>query len=213
MNLERLRAAEADFLGQYPLGFRDPALAAIGRKHNVDKLSAQAREAFARRAFARQGAVLDDLVRIVSRSSMVSMFEKPRFREFVAGLGGDDRDALAAALKQMLHGTGSSPRRGFETMVDLLLGEKLAKWSLVTAAPYYLHPDREVFVKPTTAKGVVAFFELDVPDYRPCPYWDFYAAYRAQILAMREQVHPDLAPNNAAFSGFLMMTMKGPGTP
>jgi hypothetical protein len=94
-------------------------------------------------------------------------------------------------------------------MVDLLLGEKLAKWSLVTAVPYYVHPDREVFVKPTTAKGVIATFELDVPPYRPCPSWDFYRAYREQILAMRALVHPDLAPNNAAFSGFLMMTMKG----
>lgn len=208
MNLERLRAAEADFLGRYPMGFGDPALVEIGKRHNVAKLSALAQERFTKDAFKRRGAVLDDMVRVIGRSSMVSMFEKPKFRDFVAGLDQDGRDRLADALKRMLHGRGSSPEQGFETFVDLLLGEKLAKWSLVTAVPYYMHPDREVFVKPTTAKGVIAAFELDVPTYRPCPSWDFYRAYREQILAMRDLVHPDLAPNNAAFSGFLMMTMK-----
>lgn len=208
MNIERLRAAEADFLGRYPMGFSDPALAEIGKRHNVAKLSAMAQQCFSKGAFTRQGAVLDDMVRVIGRSSMVSMFEKPKFRDFVGGLDQDQRDTLVDALKRMLYGKGSSPEQGFETMVDLLLGEKLAKWSLVTAVPYYVHPDREVFVKPTTAKGVIAAFELDVPPYRPCPSWDFYRAYREQILAMRALVHPDLAPSNAAFSGFLMMTMK-----
>jgi hypothetical protein len=211
VNVDRLHAAEADFLGLYPEGFRDPGLAAIGRRHNVDKLTAQAQEAFRKPAFARTANVIDDLVRIVGRSSMVSMFEKPKFRDAVAGMDSDERAALADALKRMLHGTGASPRRGFETMVDLLLPARLAKWSLVTCVPYYVHPDAEVFVKPTTAKGVIDFFELDVPPYRPVPYWAFYTAYREKILEMKGLVRPELAPNNAAFSGFLMMTMKGLG--
>jgi hypothetical protein len=203
VNVDRLHAAEADFLGLYPEGFADPGLARIGKRHNVAKLTEQAQAAFRKPAFARTANVIDDLVRIVGRSSMVSMFEKPKFRDAVAGMDADERAALADALKRMLHGTGASPRRGFETMVDLLL--------LVTCVPYYVHPDAEVFVKPTTAKGVIDFFELDVPPYRPVPYWAFYAAYREKILEMKALVRPELAPNNAAFSGFLMMTMKGLG--
>ena len=207
MDLERLRQAEGDFLARYPLGFDDPGMAAISKKHNVVKLSEQARDAFGKGAFTRPGAVVDDMVRIISRSSMVSMFEKPKFRDFAAGLDADDRDRLGAALKQWLHGRGGSPAKGFETMVDLLGSEKLAKWSLVTAIPYYFHPDREVFVKPTTAKGVIATFGLDVPAYNARPSWTFYEAYRAQILAMRDLVDASLKPNNAAFCGFLMSTM------
>ncbi len=207
MNLERLHEAEAAFFGRYPGGFADPELQAVRKRHNVDRLSELARESFPKQRFVRPGAVLDDAVRIIGRSSMVSMFEKPKFRDFVAGLDADVRDALGTALKQMLHGRGGSPRRGFETMVDLLLEARLAKWSLVSAIPYYFHPQRELFMQPNTVKGIVATFELDVPPYRACPYWDFYAAYREQILAMREQVSPELAPNNAAFSGFLMMSL------
>lgn len=207
MNLDRLHDAEAAFFGRYPGGFADPDLIAVRKRHNVDRLSALARESFPKQRFVRPGAVLDDAVRIIGRSSMVSMFEKPKFRDFVAGMDPDARDALGTALKQMLHGRGGSPRKGFEAMVERLVDAKLAKWSLVSAIPYYFHPLREVFMKPNTVKGVIATFELDVPPYDARPYWDFYAAYREQILAMRAQVSPELAPNNAAFCGFLMMSL------
>lgn len=207
MNLDRLHDAEAAFFGRYPGGFADPDLIAVRKRHNVDRLSELARECFPKQRFTRPGAVVDDVVRIIGRSSMVSMFEKPKFRDFVAGLGPDDRDRLGAAVKRMLHGTGGSPRKGFEDLVELLLEAKLAKWSLVSAIPYYFHPQREIFMKPNTVKGIVATFELDVPPYRACPYRDFYEAYREQMLAMRAEVSPELAPNNAAFSGFLMMSL------
>ena len=207
MNLDRLHDAEAAFFGRYPGGFADPDLVAVRKRHNVDRLSALARECFPKQRFARPGAVVDDVVRIIGRSSMVSMFEKPKFRDFVAGLDPDDRDRLGSAVKQLLHGRGGSPRKGFEAMVELLLDAKLAKWSLVSAVPYYYHPQREIFMKPNTVKGIVATFGLDVPPYRACPYWEFYAAYREQMLALRAEVSPELAPNNAAFSGFLMMSL------
>lgn len=209
MNLERLKEAEAEFFRAYPEGFEDPALAAIGKRHPVARLSAFAREAFPKSAFIRPGAALNDAVRLIGRSSMVSMFEKPKFRDFCAGLAPDERDLLGDAIRKMLHGRGGSPRAGFETMVDMLLGEKLAKWSLVSALPYYFHPRREVFMKPNTVKGIVATFELNVPPYQACPFWEFYSAYREEFIAMREAADPALSPSNAAFSGFLMMSMRG----
>ena len=38
MNYDKLREAEANFLQVYPAGFADPAMQAIRKKHNVDKL-------------------------------------------------------------------------------------------------------------------------------------------------------------------------------
>ena len=63
-------------------------------------------------------------------------------------------------------------------------------------------------MKPTTAKGVVSYFELDGLEYRPRPSWEFYKTYRDIILEMKAAVDKSLAPNNAAFCGFLMMTMR-----
>lgn len=66
----------------------------------------------------------------------------------------------------------------------------------------------EVFVKPTTAKCVIEFFELTSLQYKPTPTWAFYEEYRDIITEMKSKVDSCLAPSNAAFSGFLMMSLE-----
>ncbi|NJN52985.1 MAG: hypothetical protein HC809_15710, partial [Gammaproteobacteria bacterium] len=117
MNKERLREAEALFLHRYPGGFDNDEMKQIGKRHNVGKLSEFAEVALQKTRFDQQAQVLDDITRIVSRSSMVSMFEKPKFRDYVAGLKRDDRARLAAAFKNLLHGKQA---QGFSDIVDLL---------------------------------------------------------------------------------------------
>ena len=193
MNLEKLREAEALFLERYPAGFADEELQPILKKHNVGKLTDTATAALAPDRFRRQGQVLDDIVKIVSRSSMVSMFEKPKFRDYVQGLGRNDRTLLAGGFRNLLH--GDQPQ-GFADIVAALSDGRLAKWSLLTICPFYYRPSEEVFVKPTTTKNAIRQFELEGLTYRPRPSWEFYAAYRDAIDAMKARVHPSLAPNN-----------------
>ncbi|MCG8415164.1 MAG: hypothetical protein MI746_13170, partial [Pseudomonadales bacterium] len=78
----------------------------------------------------------------------------------------------------------------------------------ISVLPVYFRPDDEVFVKPTTAKGVIEHFELEGLVYKPQPSWEFYAAFRDEVLKMKKKVRKSLSPNNAAFTGFLMMAMK-----
>jgi len=203
MNIRKLREAEALFLLQYPGGFGSEELRQVVRRHNVGRLIEFAQTALAPERFARRAQVLDDIVKIVSRSSMVSLFEKPRFRAFVEGLSRDDRARMAQAFERLLHG---DQERGFTDLVDLLAEAGLAKWSLVTVCPFYYRPEREVFVKPTTTKNVIRQYELEGLVYKPRPTWSFYAGYRDAIARMKAAVDPALAPNNAAFTGFLMMT-------
>ena len=206
MNLTKLREAEALFLQQYPGGFDSEAMQQVAKKHNVGKLADYAATALAKQQFSKPGAVLDDIVRIVSRSSMVSMFEKPKFRDYVNGLARDDRACLLEGYRKLLHGRGGSQQKGFEAVADVLREGKLAKWSLMTICLLYYRPTREVFVKPTTTKNVIRQFELQDLVYKPQPSWDFYARYREAIETMKGAVSPSLSPNNAAFTGFLMMT-------
>ncbi len=203
MNLKKLREAEGLFLHRYPGGFGSEEMRHIARKHNVDKLSELAAASLTKKHFGNTAQVLDDLVKIVTRSSMVSMFEKPKFRDYVNGLSRDDRAFLASGFKKLLHG---NQQQGFADVVDVLTEGKLAKWSLVTICPFYYRPQREVFVKPTTTKNAIRQFELEGLAYRPRPSWEFYVAYRDAIDAMKAAVDPSLSPNNAAFTGFLMMT-------
>lgn len=203
MNLKKLREAEGLFLLSYPDGFASEALEPIRRKHNVDKLSEFAASALARRNFHRPARILDDIVRIVSRSSMVSRYEKPRFRDYVNGLGRDDRARLADGYRRLLHGRQET---GFNQILDVLSEGQLAKWSLMTIVPHHFRPSVDVFVKPTTTRNVIRRFELEDLVYQPRPSWTFYARYRDVINDMKTRVNPSLSPNNAAFTGFLMMS-------
>jgi hypothetical protein len=204
MNLEKLKQAEYWFLNKYPNGFSHPEMAAIGKKHKVDKMIALTQESFVKKNFRDTSNILEHMIKIVSRSSMVSVFEKPKFKSFVNGLEAKQKNALVGGLKEQLHG---DQQKGFEKILDIMKIGKMAKWTLISICPVYFRPQEEVFVKPTTAKGVIAHFELESLLYRPQPYWAFYEEFRSVINQMKNEVDPSLSPNSAAFTGFLMMSL------
>jgi hypothetical protein len=204
MNLDKLHEAEASFLLRYPEGFADPAMADIRKKHNVDKLVFFAKENLTKSNCARPEHVADTLVKVVSRSSMVSRFEKPPFRSFIDALDSHEKKALAYAVEQRLYG---KKQQGFEDMFGMLSHHKIAKWAVISVVPFYVAPKREVFVKPTTAKGILAYLEIPDLKYHPTPNWAFYKGYQALIGQVKKVVSPSLAPNNAALTGFLMMQL------
>ena len=205
MNLDKLKQAEESFMTMYPGGFENPDMRALAKKHKMDKMTALVQETFAEDRFKDPNAVVLAMSKIISRASMVSMFEKPKFRDFIIGLGPDEEAILANGLRELLHGNQAL---GFNMILDILLVGKLAKWSLISVLPVYHAPLKEVLVKPTTAKGVIQHFELKGLEYKPRPSWDFYKAYRSNILNMKAAVDKRLSPNNAAFTGFLMMTLE-----
>lgn len=205
MNLKKLKQAEAAFLGRYPEGFKHPDMVAIGKKHKMDSMIEQVQESFAKARFKDSTAIVDDMVRFIGRSSMVSMFEKPKFRDFAKSLNSAEKEALASGLRSQLHG---NQEQGFNMVLSILQSRKLAKWSLISILPVYFKPYDEIFIKPTTTKAVIEQFELEGLVYKPQPSWEFYAAYKEQVLKMKGKLKKSLSPNNAAFTGFLMMAMK-----
>lgn len=205
LNIETLKQAEARFLARYPDGFDNPEIQQIGKKHKMDAMVAFTQGAFSKKAFRDTEKICEDMVKAVGRSSMVSMFEKPKFRDFIKRLSPNEKQFFADALKKLLHGKQEA---GLEAMVDLLATEKIAKWSLVSVIPAYFSPDDEVFVKPTTVKAVIKELELAELIYKPRPSWTFYQAYRKVVNEAKQYVDKSLSPSNAAFSGFLMMTLK-----
>ena len=205
MNLERLYTAQTVFLDRYPGGFAHPDMVEIGKKHRVDKIAEQTQSLLAKPVFKSQAQALENIVKTVTRSSMVSMFEKPKFRDYVNGLSRDDRGSLSEGFRKMLHG---NQEKGFNEVLDILIEGKLAKWSLMTICNLYMHPEVDVFVKPTTTKRVISYLELEHVVYKPRPSWEFYARYRDIINDLKGMVDPSLGPNNAAFTGFLMVTLE-----
>jgi hypothetical protein len=207
MNLERLRRAEEAFLHRFPGGFKNPEIFATRvRKHKPDQMIALAQECFSPGNFRHPDLIVQNMAKLINRSSIISVFEKPKFRDFAHALPPKSRVRLAHGLRELLH---EKERAGFETLVEMLKDAKLAKWPLVTVCQTYFHPQRDVFVKPTTVKGVIEFFELENLQYNPTPSWAFYDTYRSAFHGMKAKVDKSLSPTNAAFSGFLWMTIRG----
>lgn len=205
MNYQKLRDAEASFLQRYPGGFSDPEMDAIKKKHNIDSLVEFAQNNLTRANFSRPEFIAETLVKIVSRSSMVSRFEKPKFRDFVKALNSHERQALSDAFEKRLYGRQKS--RGFEEILGMLAHHRLAKWAVISAVPFYFAPNKEAFVKPTTAKGIIRYLEVPELEYKPTPSWEFYRGYVTLLDEIRKESVPTLAPNYAALTGFLMMSI------
>jgi hypothetical protein len=202
MNYKRLKKAEADFLEHYPGGFEHPEMIKVGKKHKKDQMVRLAQESFAKENFKDSVEILSSMVKVVSQSSMVSVFEKPRFRDMVKSLSKKEKSVIARGLKDLLHG---NEQRGFEVILAELVKRKMAKWTLMTVIQNYYRSDYDVFIKPTTTKNIISNLDLDLI-YKPTPSWEFYEAYRDIVNKMKKRVAKSLSPSNAAFSGFLMMT-------
>ncbi|HWR40727.1 MAG TPA: hypothetical protein VN611_14630 [Patescibacteria group bacterium] len=204
MNEAKLREAEDNFILRFPGGFSHPQMLELAKKHKVEKMKKMAQESFDVAQFKSAGNIIDSMGKIVSQSTLISVFEKPRFKELVKALSDGEKEHLSYGLKGFLHGDQAL---GFRLMTGVLQEYKLGKWPLLTVYSIYYRPDTEVFVKPTTAKGIIEYFELTGLAYHPTPTFEFYKSFREQILRMKKAVHPSLQVDNAAFCGFLMMTM------
>jgi len=205
MNLKKLKEIEENFFEMYPKGFDDAYFAPVLKRHNVAKLSAFTQECFSKENFSNPQLVVENMTKVVSKSSMISLFEKPRFRDAMLAMSSERKDMLSIGLEEMLHG---SYKKGFNIMLDILIEEKLAKWSLISVIPYYYAPKKHFFIKPTTTKNVLNYFEIDDIIYKPRPSYAFYAKYKKILNQFKREVNKKLTDDNAKFTGFLMMGME-----
>ena len=98
MNIEKLKEAEAAFLDRYPGGFENPEMVAIAKKHKMDQMVFYTQESFHKENFRMPDLIVDRMVKVASRSSMVSVFEKPKFRDYAYALAPDRKRRLTDGL-------------------------------------------------------------------------------------------------------------------
>lgn len=206
MNKTRLKEAEESFLLNYPGGFLDPTMLEIAKKHKIEKMCSAAQVSFAPDQFESPEKITEAMSKIAAQSSMVSVFEKVYFKDAIKAMSEDEKEVLSKGLYEFLHGDEES---GFMLMVQVLSQYKLAKWPILTVFPAYYKPQTEVFMKPTTVKGVIEYFELEGLKYSSKPTYAFYRAYREQINLMKKEVDASIKVENASFCGFLMMSIAG----
>lgn len=205
MNLDKLKFAEANFFAFYPKGFEDEGLLPIIKRHNTEGIGKSVQELFAPEKFQNPDEICESFAKMVSKSTLISLFEKPKVRDMIKTMSMDQRDMLSIALYEMLHGKREN---GFEMIVEVLAIYTLAKWSIVTLISYYYDREKNFFIKPTTTKDIIKFFEIGGIVYKPRPSYEFYERYTRILSEMRAHVNPLIGRDNAGFTGFLMMAME-----
>ncbi|MCI5072165.1 hypothetical protein MRY82_04380 [bacterium] len=204
VNIKKLKSYEKQFFMCYPGGFENPEMQEIAKKHKMPKTIDYVQTAFTKKSFDDVDLLMSNFAKLVGKSSMVSVFEKAKLRDHLKSIYQEDKQNLCQGLYELIHG---KMQLGFEIIVDQLVKAKLAKWTIITVLPVYYKPKKEYFIKPTTVKKIIQNFDLDLI-YKPLPNWAFYKAMRGELDQMKKNVDPRLAPSNAAFTGFLMMTME-----
>lgn len=206
MRIDKLHDLQGDFFARYAEGFMDPEMIKMGKKHNVDKVVDFTHESFSETQFGKPESIIKSLTQVVSKSSMISMFDKPKLRDALLTLAPKERDALADAVFKLLY---SDEQKGFEQILDQLVILKLGRWSLMSVLPFYFDPQNHWFIKPNTTKSILKYFEVDKQMiYKPRPSYAFYQEYSDFLTQLRDESDPRLSPNNAAYTGFLMMTIR-----
>ena len=206
MRIDKLFELQGDFFARFPDGFDDPEMVKIGKKHNVSRLSEQAQEMFAESKFGMPESIVQNMILLIKRSSMISMFDKPKFRDAVGSISPSERELLADGLYELLHG---KKEQGFDQILEQLVALKLGRWSLISAVPYYFDMKENWFIKPNTTKSILKYFEMDKElVYKPRPSYEFYRDYSQFLTDLRDEADPKLSPSNAAFTGFLMMSIR-----
>lgn len=204
MNYKKLKILELNFLAVHKEGFNSEEMKQISKKHNVQKVETFVKETCSIDNLLNNYKAIDDIVKIVSKSSMVSVFEKMKFRDLMKELNEIEKQLFVDAIFENIHG---DEEKGFRELYNLLEPYKLAKWPLITVFRAYYNLNYDVFIKPTTVKKVIKYLELDDITYTSKPNFDFYQKYRSYINLIKMKVDISLRPNNPAFSGFLMINI------
>lgn len=119
-------------------------------------------------------------------------------------MSSEQKDIMCIAFYELLFG---DKKEGFESLVEVLSYYKLTNWSLVTLIPYYYYRESEFFIKPSTTKNILKYFEINHLVYKPRPSYEFYKAY-TKLLQLLKKISKLDIDDNAVFTGFFMLSLK-----
>lgn len=203
--LEKLKDLEAEFLEQYPKGFKDAHFFPTMKKFKPEKLEAFVKENLSKEDFLNPNQVLESFYKVIQKSVLVSLFDKLKFKDMLASLNSYEKDMLSIEIYELLYG---DKKEGFEGLVEFLAQYNLAKWTIISVVPYYLNRQKNYFIKPTTTKMILRYLEISDIKYKPRPSFEFYDNYSKYLNNMKKSVNKSLSFDNAAFTGFLKVAIE-----
>ncbi len=205
MNNEKLKDLEAEFLDEYPLGFDDERLLKIMKKFNPSKLEEMSKEYFQKDNFSIPEVVCENFFKVIYKSVVISFYDKLKLKDAFAEMGMYQKDMFALALYDLLHG---DKKEGYNSLVEILSEHKLAKWTIISLVPYYMNRKSDYFVKPTTAKSIISYLEIEGLEYKPKPSYEFYVGFKKALDKIKKSVPKNLSEDNICLTAFLRLAIQ-----
>ncbi len=177
------------FLEIYPDGFEDIRYLEMAWKHDDSKI-VEFFQNLSPGQFdeANPHALAETIGKIVSKSTMVSTFEKISFRNYLRFFEG--HGTFIMALKHVMENYN---QQNFDTLFDVLCRYKdqgntnAAKWPVMSFFTYYGVKSHECYpVKPTTVKQVAQLLKVDI-DYKARPNFETYEKINNMYRDFRQQ--------------------------
>ena len=200
MNLEKLKELELEFLYRYPKGFEDAHFFPTMKKFKPEKLEEFAKVNLKKENFSNPNLVVEGFFKTIQKSVLVSLFDKLKLKDVIESLNSYEKDILSIEIYELMYG---DKKEGFEGLVEFLSEYKLAKWTIISIVPYCINRQTEYFIKPTTTKNIIKYFELKDLIYKPKPSFEFYENYTKVLDEMKSNIDKTLTFDNVAFTGFL----------
>jgi len=205
MNLDKLKDLESEFLHRYPSGFKDESFFPQIKKFKPEKLELFAKEALKKDNFSNPNLLVEGFFKTIQKSVMVSLFDKLKLKDAIASLNSYEKDMLSIEIFELLYG---NKKEGFEGLVEFLAQYNLAKWTIISVTPYCINRHKDYFIKPTTTKMIIKYFELDNCIYKPKPSFEFYENYTKALDEMKSNLDESLTFDNVAYTSFFKVAIE-----
>jgi len=205
MNLDKLKDLESEFLHRYPSGFKDESFFPQIQKFKPEKLELFAKEVLKKENFSNPNLVVEGFFKTIQKSVMVSLFDKLKLKDAIASLNSYEKDMLSIEIYELLYG---NKKEGFEGLVEFLAQYNLAKWTIISVTPYCINRHKDYFIKPTTTKMIIKYFELNDCIYKPRPSFEFYENYTKALDEMKSNLDNSLTFDNVAFTSFFKVAIE-----
>ncbi len=205
MKIEKLDVLKSEFLYRYPKGFEDEHFFPTMKKFKPEKLEEFAKQSLKKENFSNPNLIVDGFFKTIQKSVMVSLFDKLKLKDALATLNAYEKDMLSIEIYELLYG---DKKEGFEGLVEFLSEYKLAKWTLISVVPYSINRQTEYFIKPTTTKNIIKYFDLKNLEYKPKPSFEFYDSYTKILDEMKSHLDKSLTFDNAAYTGFFKIAIE-----
>jgi len=181
------------FLLRFPGGLDDEEFNELGKKHrSSDKILDTIKNDVDLNSFILEDDYhinknIETITKLVTKSSMISVFEKVTFKKYIA-----DKKIQATFLKalyEMLTNLNENTMSEFVGVLNLKnaeLNKRVATWPLVTFFLVYFNDNNEIFIKPSTIKKLGKLLEYDIK-YESIPNYMTYTNIKKMIMDYKKQ--------------------------